>query len=94
MGLQFERDDTKARTILTKHRVSFEEASTVFGDELSLTIHDREHSTEEDRFVTMGMSAFGKLLVVIHTDRKGGIRIISARPASRHERTTYEESQA
>ena len=62
MGLQFEWDDTKARTNLTKHRVSFEEASTVFGDELSLTIHDREHSTGEDRFVTMGMSAFGHWL--------------------------------
>lgn len=93
MGLRFEWDDTKARTNLTKHRVSFEEASPVFGDELSLTVHDPEHSTEEDRFVTMGMSAFGKLLVVIHTDRTDGIRIISARPASRRERKTYEESQ-
>jgi uncharacterized DUF497 family protein len=92
MPLTFEWDSRKARSNLAKHGVGFEEASTVFGDPLSLTIPDSEHSKMEDRFVTMGSAFSGKLLVVVHTDRGDNIRIISARRASRRERKFYEES--
>ena len=83
----------KARSNARKHAISFDEASTVFADLLSLTISDPAHSHEEDRFVTIGSSHRGKLLVVVHTDRDDNIRIISARMASRRERRTYEERQ-
>ena len=91
MPLTFEWDARKARSNLAKHGVGFEEASTVFGDPLSLTIPDPEHSKIEDRFVTMGSAFTGKLLVVVHTDRGDNIRIISARRASRRERKSYEK---
>jgi uncharacterized DUF497 family protein len=91
MPLTFEWDARKARSNLAKHGVGFEEASTVFGDPLSLTIPDPEHSKIEDRFVTMGSAFTGKLLVVVHTDRRDNIRIISARRASRRERKSYEK---
>jgi uncharacterized protein len=93
MPLTFEWDDKKARSNERKHSISFGEASTVFADFLSLTIPDPAHSHEEDRFVTIGSSHRRKLLVVVHTDRDDNIRIISARPASRRERQTYEERQ-
>jgi uncharacterized protein len=89
--LTFEWDSRKARSNLAKHGVGFEEASTIFGDPLSLTILDPEHSLAEKRFITMGRAFNGKLLVVVHTDRGDNIRIISARRASRRERTFYEE---
>jgi uncharacterized DUF497 family protein len=89
--LTFEWHSRKARSNLSKHGVSFEEASTIFGDPLSLTIHDREHSLAEKRYITMGRAFDGKLLVVVHTDRDDNIRIISARRASRRERKYYEE---
>jgi len=91
MSLAFEWDEKKARTNLKKHGVSFEEAATVFGDPLSLTIGDPVHSEEEDRFVTLGESDRGRLLVVVSTDRGEKIGIISARVATRRERTDYEE---
>jgi uncharacterized protein len=91
MPLTFEWDPLKARSNLAKHRVGFEEASTVFGDRLSLTIPDPEHSETEKRYVTMGIAFTGKLLVVVHTDRGNNIRIISARRASRRERKSYEK---
>ncbi len=91
MPLTFEWDPLKARSNLAKHRVGFEEASTVFGDPLSLTIPDPEHSETEKRYVTMGIAFTGKLLVVVHTDRSNNIRIISARRASRRERKSYEK---
>jgi hypothetical protein len=75
-----------------KHGVSFEEATTVFGDPLSLTIPDPAHSQIEDRFIILGRSHRHRLLVVVHTERGDNIRIISARPASRRERKHYEES--
>ena len=81
----------KARTNLAKHGVSFEEAATVLGDPLSLTIPDPEHSLTERRHITMGKAFNGKLLVVVHTDRDDNIRVISARRASRRERRFYEE---
>ncbi len=92
MALTFEWDANKARTNLIKHGVSFEEAATVFADLRSLTIPDPVHSTVEHRFVILGMSHRGKLLVVVHTDRGDNILIISARWASRRERSRYEES--
>lgn len=70
--------------------MSFEEASTVFGDTLSVTVLDPLHSHAEDRFVTIGMASGGKLLVVVHSDRGDRIRIISARPATIKERKDYE----
>jgi uncharacterized DUF497 family protein len=91
VSLTFEWDSGKARLNEDKHGVSFEEAATVFGDTLSLTIGDPDHSTTEDRFVILGLSARGRLLVVVHTERGDRIRIIGARLATRRERRTYEE---
>jgi uncharacterized DUF497 family protein len=92
MSLGFEWDERKARTNLAKHDVSFEEATTVFGDPASLTIPDPAHSQAEDRFILLGRSHRQRLLVVVHTERGDNMRIISARPASRRERQDYEES--
>jgi len=89
--LTFEWNSRKARSNLSKHGVSFEEASTIFGDSLSLTIPDPDHSITERRYITMGRAFNGKLLVVVHTDRGDNIRIISARRANRRERKSYEE---
>jgi uncharacterized DUF497 family protein len=91
MPLTFEWDLRKARLNFAKHDVAFEEASTIFGDPLALTIPDPEHSLAEKRYVTMGRAFNAKLLVVVHTDRGDNIRIISARRASRRERKFYEE---
>lgn len=92
MPLSFEWDENKARTNLAKHGVSFEEAATAFGDPSSLTIADLVHSESENRFIVLGTSHRGKLLVVVHTERGDNIRIISARAASRRERRQYEEN--
>lgn len=89
MSLDFEWDARKGATNLTKHGVSFEEASTAFGDPRSLTVSDPDHSVDEDRFVLLGMSHRGRLLVVVHTERQDNIRIISARKATRKERLHY-----
>lgn len=88
--MEFEWDEEKAEANRTKHGVSFPEASTVFGDPLSLTQYDPDHSDDEDRYVTMGESSDGRLLVVSHTDRDNRIRIISARRATRRDRKAYE----
>ena len=88
--LQFEWDPDKAAANLSKHGVAFEEAATVFGDSLSLTAYDPDHSADEDRYITMGTSADGRLLIVSHTDRGGRIRIISVRKATPRERKAYE----
>ena len=88
--LQFEWDPSKAELNLVKHGVSFTEASTIFGDPLSLTIFDPAHSENEDRFIILGTSSAGKLLVVSHACRDDTIRLISARPANRRERLQYE----
>jgi len=92
MGLFFEWDGNKARSNLSKHSISFEEASTAFGDPNSLTITDPGHSSDEDRYVLLGRSYRGKIMVVVHTERGENIRIISARLANRKERRTYEEN--
>ena len=93
MGLYFEWDEEKGRRNLRKHGVSFEEAATVFGDSLSLTIEDPGHSMEEERFITIGLSLRHRILVVVHTDRGDSVRIISARVATRRERKGYEEGR-
>jgi uncharacterized protein len=72
--------------------VAFDEACSAFADPLSRTIRDPEHSLGEHRFVLLGRSNAGRLLVVAHTDRGATIRLISARPATRPERKTYEEN--
>ena len=91
MALQFEWDPEKARTNVAKHGVSFDEASTVFRDPLSIAIGDPLHSEDEDRLVLIGSSCRNRLLVVVHTERGDRIRIISARPATTRERLRYEE---
>ena len=85
-GLDFEWDPVKAAHNLAKHRVPFEEALTVFGNPFALTIPDPGHSQNERRFVTFGRSARQRLLVVVHTERAGTVRIISARPATPKEK--------
>lgn len=90
MPLEFEWDENKDRLNRRKHGVSFEEASTVFADPLSVTIPDVAHSLEEDRFVIIG-EAGRRLLVVAFTERRKKIRIISARTATPRERRDYEE---
>lgn len=89
--MNFEWEETKALANLRKHKVSFEEASTVFEDDLSLTGRDPDHSIGEHRFVTFGVSSENRVLAVSHTERGGKIRIVSARPATRMERKMYEE---
>ena len=89
--MRFEWDPGKAAANFVKHGVSFEEAATVFRDVLSATGRDPDHSVDEERFVTFGISTAGRLLVIAHTDRGDTIRIISARPATSTERKVYEE---
>ena len=89
--MQFEWDPEKAASNLRKHGVSFDEAATVFEDDLSLTGRDPDHSVGEIRLITFGLSSAGHLLVVSDAERGNRIRIISARPATRPERKLYEE---
>jgi len=88
--LIFERDFKKAKINLEKHGISFEEASTAFKDPLSLTIDDPFHSSDEERFILIGMSYNNKMLVIVHTETGDNIRIISARKAIKKERSYYE----
>lgn len=87
----FEWDPAKARRNRRKHRVSFEEAATVFGDPLAITYPDPDHSASEQRFLTVGMSSAKRVLMVAHADRNENIRIISARKTTPGERKHYEE---
>jgi len=89
--MEFEWDKSKAGINLRKHRVSFDEAATVFADTLSSTFADPGHSLEEDHYLTIGMSDQGRVLIVSHTNRGDRLRIISARIATRRERNAYEE---
>ncbi|MGD0819246.1 MAG: BrnT family toxin [Desulfomonilia bacterium] len=91
--LIFEWDPEKAKSNLKNHRVSFDEASTVFSDTMSLTIHDPLHSDEEDRFVIIGNSYKNRLVLVVHVERGNRIRIINARKATRKEKKQYEENE-
>jgi uncharacterized protein len=88
--MKFEWDAAKATANLEKHGVSFEDAAQAFEDELSATFPDPDHSRGEHRFITYGLVADGRLLVVSHTERDDLIRIISARPATKKERKRYE----
>lgn len=91
--MRFEWDENKAAQNLAKHSVSFEEAMNVFGDPLSDTFNDPDHSTDERRFIIIGISERGRMLIVAHTDAEA-IRIISAREPTRGEREFYEESRS
>ncbi len=93
MSITFEWDDIKAKRNMAKHGVSFEEAALVFADPLSLTIPDPLHSKAEERYITLGQSRDEFLVVVVHTDHRNHIRIISARRASKQERSAYEEGR-
>ncbi len=92
--MTFTWDPKKAKENLKKHGVDFREAATVFGDTLSTTFPDAVHSTGERRFLIIGMSALGRILVVSHTEAADNIRIISARTATRRERKFYEEDES
>jgi len=90
--MEFEWDANKAASNAEKHGVSFTEAMTVFGDPLELTIPDPYHSQRELRYLSIGLSAAGRLLVVAYTEREGRTRIVSAREVTRKERKQYEST--
>ena len=89
--MEFDNDPVKATINLKKHKVSFEEAASVFGDPMAYTFADPDHSIGEERWLMFGLSRMARVLAVIFTHRRGTYRIISARLATRHERKTYEE---
>ncbi|MDP1681694.1 MAG: BrnT family toxin [Burkholderiales bacterium] len=89
--MEFEADPIKAALNLKKHKVSFEEAASVFGDPVAYTFADPDHSVGEKRWLTFGMSVQKRVLAVIYTERRGKVRLISARRATKHERSIYEE---
>jgi uncharacterized DUF497 family protein len=91
--MQFEWNPDKANSNLKKHGVSFTEGSTVFKDPLSVTFPDPDHSYSEERYVIIGLSSAGRILIVSHTDRADRVRIISAREATRNERRFYEDGE-
>ena len=88
--LIFGWDPKKAETNLKKHGVSFEEASTAFKEPLSLTIDDPLHSSDEERLILIGISYNNRMLVIVHTEIRDNIRIISARKATKKEMNNYE----
>lgn len=97
MDLRFEWNDAKASSNRRKHGIAFPLAATVFLDPLMVSIPDHDHSTDEERWLTLGQTRSGQLLVVAHTyqetdPQETAVRIISARPATRRERRQYEES--
>jgi uncharacterized protein len=92
MALTFEWDEEKDLSNQRKHGVSFEEAKSVFNDPRSITIADELHSDEEDRYLDLGMSSRGRLVVVSYTERAPNIRIISCRKATKSERKAYEQA--
>jgi hypothetical protein len=91
--VEFEWDAKKAARNLRKHKVSFIEATTVFGDFLGTTAADPAHSSGEQRFITVGLSSLGRLLMVAHTERGERIRVISARTLTAKEKRVYENTQ-
>ena len=92
--MQFEWDPLKSATNVRRRRISFDEAATVLEDALSTTYPDQAHSEDEMRFLTIGASQRGRVLVVAHTERNDTIRIISARRATRREREFYEQGKS
>jgi len=87
----FEWDEEKAKANFRKHKISFKEAETVFDDPLAITIPDPNHSTSEHRFIDVGQSEKGRIVVVSYTQRRKATRLISARRATHAERQKYEE---
>jgi len=87
---EFEWNEEKAESNLKKHGVSFKEGATIFNDPMVATISDPDHSDEEDRYISIGLSVVRRLLSVIHTYRRERIRLISARKATSAERKYYE----
>ena len=91
MSMEFEWDENKAATNLSKHGVAFDEAKTVFEDPLYVDFYDPDHSYDEQRYIMVGQSERGRLLIVSYTERGDAIRLIHAREATRREREAYEE---
>jgi len=91
MKLNFEWDEEKAKTNIKKHGIGFDEAITVFLDPFSMTIYDPNHSADEQRYISIGSSDQGRMLVVVYTERRSTTRIISCRKATPSERKLYEE---
>lgn len=93
--IKFEWDESKAAGNLKKHQVSFEEAKSIFFDEFGIQFFDEDHSSDEDRFLMLGVSSEAKLLIVCHCEREQGavIRIISARMATKRESAFYRGAQ-
>ena len=91
--MKFEWDQSKAAANFVKHGISFDEGATVFLDQLAISGPDPDHFSGESRYITFGLSGLGRQLVVSHTYRPGGIRLISARRVTRAERKLYEEGQ-
>jgi uncharacterized protein len=89
--MKFEWDDSKAKINLSKHGVTFEEATTVFNDPLYVDFYDPDHSQAEERYLILGESNQRRLLIVSYTERESSIRLISAREVTRAEREAYEE---
>jgi uncharacterized protein len=98
MEIIFEWDEPKARENLRKHKISFDEAKTVFNDPLLLTFRDEGHSDYEERYISIGFSGENQILLVVHTDREQNegliVRIISSRMATTSERKVYEEGES
>lgn len=91
MRLEFEWDETKAKANFKKHKVNFEEGKTIFNDPFLFTFPDDKHSANEERYINIGISANGRILILTHTERQGKIRIINCRKATTRERRFYEE---
>ena len=89
--MEFEWDEEKARANLAKHDLSFEEAKTVFDDPLYVDLHDPDHSQDEHRYIMIGQSNQGRVVIVSYTERNDTIRLINAREMTRSERKAYEE---
>jgi len=89
--MNYEWDSGKAKSNYKKHGVTFDEAGSIFLDPLAMSGHDPDHSEDETRFITLGLSSLGRYLVVSHTYRPGAVRLISARLMTRKERQLYEE---
>jgi uncharacterized protein len=89
--MEFEWDNRKAKENVRKHDVTFQEAASIFGDPLAVTFEDPDHSSNEERYITFGLSLKQRLIIVSHTERRGRTRIISARPMDSRERKIYED---
>ena len=94
MALTFEWDQEKSGNNFKKHGVGFEEAKTVFNDPFSITLDDPDHSNEEERYIDIGISSKGRVVVVWYTERNENIRIIGCRKATKTERKTYENKES